>query len=223
MIVDTLLDEFAWDGNGVSCPNAERTYQMFKFLRELILDSHLFVTKAIGFSIKNKTVRNKVGTYIARNSQIGESNTELLDKLSDKLFLDTSDTDLSFPLSCGLVKVSDITSDEVKILCVNQEVCRVVTGNCTLNLKVQLNCGYKSIQKNSAELPPEYFPMFTYFNINDYVHILPMVKGSNRVNIRYYHGMNSTIFRGMVEKYRGLIKTSYISEEELKWVESFGL
>lgn len=223
MIVDTVLEQFDWSGSSLSNPDPELTYDAYRFIRELILDSHLYVTKVVGFYIKNKSMRSKSGTYIARNVQIGESYAEMMVKLSDKLFISMPETDFNVNIHEGVVKASDITDlpGSGKLLYTVDDICRVTTGDCTLCLKLQTNCGYRGMKQNSSELPNDYFPMNTYFNIYDYVRVLPMMYGSTKIPLRLFNGMTLDILKVLITQYHDAILSEMISEEELKWVYGF--
>ena len=78
MILDDILDKYQWSPLGIITPDAVTARKVFKFLREAILDNHIYVTKAIGFKFdSNYTARSHTGTYIARHVQIGDSYAEV--------------------------------------------------------------------------------------------------------------------------------------------------
>ena len=223
MIVDNLLNDFTWGQTSIHVSDPKKAYIMFQFIRQLIMDSHLYVTKIIGFSVTNRTLRSHSGTYIARNVQIGESYAEMMVKLKDKLIINTNENELMFDVKKGVIKASELPmKDSSKILYTNDEMCRVITGTCVLNFRLQTDCGYRDMQQNSNELPNQYFPMNTYFNIMDYVRILPMMYGQTDIQFRFCHGMTMDIFKMLVARYKLLLESQYVSEEELTWAQSFG-
>ena len=61
MIVETLLNDFSWSEDCIKCDDPGKAFVVYNFLRELLLDSHLYVTKVVGFHIKNKTQRKIIG------------------------------------------------------------------------------------------------------------------------------------------------------------------
>lgn len=224
MIVDVVLEESTWSSNTIACADVDKLNMCYEFMRQLILDSHLYVTKVIGFGIKNKTKRNHTGTYIARNVQIGESHVELARKLSDKLICNSNTQEISVTAGCGI-----LTSEEVKvatgeeILYTSDEICHVVSGNVVLMIKLQNNCGYRDMKQNSNLMSSEYFPMNAYFNINDYVRVLPSIYGDTSFSMRYYNGFTSKHLTDLLVKYSYMVKQELISKEELQWVQSFAL
>lgn len=222
MIVDNLLEDFTWGQSGLSTSDPQKAFTMFQFIRQLIMDSHLYVTKIIGFSVTNRTMRSHTGTYIARNVQLGESYAEMMVKLSDKLIINTNENELVFDVKKGVIKASELPmKDNSKILFVKDDMCRVITGTCVLNFRLQTDCGYRDMQQNSNELPSQYFPMNTYFNIMDYVRVLPMMYGSTEIKLRLCNGMSMDILKMMIARYKGLLESQYVSEEELQWAQSF--
>lgn len=222
MIVAEVLSDLQWQKDGLSCPDADKLFRLYGFIRELILDSHLPVTKVIGYSIINKTQRNKAGTYISRNIQIGESYAELVNRFSDKIVFGPNITELKFNLSCGHIKMSDIIEQtQHKILYTNEDLCTVVNGDCQLILQFQTNCGFRDMQQNSSILSAEFFPMYTYFNLNEYIRVLPMLRGATKIPLRFYHGMTVDLLKSLMMRYSMLISQQAMSEEELTWVLNF--
>lgn len=220
MIVESLMKDMIWTPTGVKCPDNFTGRTIYNFLFELILDSHLYVTKPIGFDIENKTQRNKAGTYIARNVQIGESYAEMMVNLQDKVFTDTVDPIVKFSVKTGVAKCDAIPTP---VLYTKDYICRVTDGECQIILKLCTGCGEMNLKETSERLDPKFFPMNTYFNIMDYVRILPKVDNFTTIDLRYYNGMNSDILKSMLLRYMGMIQQEVISEEEAAWVYSFTL
>lgn len=224
MIVNDLLEGVNWESSAITSEDPAKLYTIFQFLRQLIMDSHLYVTKIIGFSVTNRTMRSHTGTYIARNVQLGESYAELSVKLADKLIIGTDVDELSFDVKKGLIKVPALEMPaSSRIMYTNDEVCRVIAGTCVLHFKIQTDCGYRDMQQNSAELPNSYFPMNTYFNISEYVRVLPMMRGDKRINLRFLNGMDVNTLKFLLLRYKSLIESQFISKEELAWVQSFAV
>lgn len=223
MIVKTALEDFVWGTSGLSHPDPKLVYDVYQFIRELILDSHLYMTKVIGFYVKNRTMRSKSGTYIARNVQIGESYAEMAVKLTDKLFVSVSGNDLNIGMECGVVRAADCKTalGNGKLFYTNDEICRVINGECILCLKLQTNCGYRDMRQNSAELPSEYFPMNTYFNIYDYVRVLPMLDGDTHIRLKFCNGMDVETLKLLLVQYCNMVSSELVNEEELAWIYSF--
>lgn len=220
MIVESLIKDMIWTLTEVKCPDNLTGKIIYSFLYELILDSHLYVTKPIGCYIENKTQRNKAGTYIARNIQIGESYAELMTNLQDKVFTDTVEPVVKFDMKAGIVDCSSIPT---KVLRVKDYICRITDGECQMQLKLCTGCGEMNLKETSERLDPKFFPMNTYFNIMDYVRILPKVDHFENIQLRFYNGMDIEILKSMLIRYMGMIKQESISEEETAWVYSFDL
>lgn len=220
MILETLLKDATWNEKGVHCGDETVGKKVYDFLYELILDSHLYVTKPIGFYIENSTSYAKTGTYIARNSQVGESYPELMTNLQDKVFLHSTVPVIKADMSSGKI-TTDVFKEDV--LCMSNYVCRVTDGTCKLVVKLATDCGYKTLKDTSKQLDSKFFPMNTYFNINDFVRILPKVDGFKDITLRYYHGMKPDMLYEMLQRYMGMINNMSISEEEKEWVSSFTL
>lgn len=220
MILETLLKDVTWDAKGITCSDEATGHKLYDFLYELILDSHLYVTKPIGFYIDSKSYNSKAGTYIARNSQIGESYPELMTNLQDKVILECTQPVIKAEMQKGRV-TTDVFKE--KILCMHNYVCRVLDGSCQLILKLSTDCGYKTLKDTSKQLDPKFFPMNTYFNINDYVRIIPAVESFKRIELRYYHGMTHEILFGMLRRYQDMVNSLNVSEEERQWALSFTL
>lgn len=220
MIVETLIKDVAWTKTGVHCDDEKLGKRLYDFLFELILDSHLYVTKIIGFQIENRSGKSRAGTYIARNMQIGESYAEMMNNLQDKVFLDVTTPIIKVDVSCGIVRPADMPC---KTLYKRDYICRVLDSECTLVLKLATDCGYKIMEDTSKQLDSKFFPMNTYFNIMDYVRIIPKVNSYKDIELRYYNGMSADTLKSMLVRYMGLIQSMNISEEEEKWVSSFTL
>lgn len=220
MVAEALMKDMVWTPSGVRCPDKFTGKVIYSFLLELILDSHLYVTKPIGFHIENKTRRSRVGTYIARNVQIGESYAEMMVNLQDKVFIETVDPLVKFDVSAGVVNCSAIPSPVLKT---KDYVCRVTEGTCSIILKTCTGCGYMTLKDTSEQMDSKFFPMNTYFNINDYVRVIPMVDGFENIKIRYYNGMTTEILQSLLLRYMNMLLHENVSEEEAEWAYSFTL
>lgn len=229
MIVDKILNELQWTPYGIQCPSTEIAWQVHKFLREAILDYHLYVTKIIGFRINsNNTFRSHAGTYIARHMQIGESYPELLVKMLDKVFLDIGTQDLTAMLHAGANTLPDTTftnerNEIVKTLYTDPELCRVIEKDCMLQVKTLYSCGHNSMQQNSKQIGSEYFPCYTDFSVMDYFRVLPIQPNDTLVPIRSYNGATLDDLKTILIKYLLHINMSGIRKDELTWVQSFTL
>lgn len=220
MIVEALMKDIVWGSSGVTCPDEATGKIIYDFLFEAILDSHIYMTKPIGFSVQNETAHNRLGTYIARNSQIGESYTEMGTNLQDKIFLETLEPIVKVKGTKGVMTCSDI---QTPVLFSKNYLCRVLDGSVTLHLKLCTNCGYMTMQNTSKQLDSKFFPMNTYFNLGDYVRVIPKTGSYRDITLRYYNGMDADKFKSILGRYMGMIQQEFVSEEEAEWVHSFAL
>lgn len=230
MILDDILDKYQWGPFGITTPDAVTARKVFKFLREAILDNHIYVTKAIGFKFdSNYTARSHTGTYIARHVQIGDSYAEVLVNLLDKVFLTSSVNDMHAEVEAGNNTLPELTfygnkrDMSIPVLFTNPDVCYVLDKSCTLRIKTLYSCGYGSIKESSAALPSDYFPCYTDFSIQDFYKVLPMNHGEVLVPIRCYNGATFEQLRNILDTYNKTIKLGNIREDEKKWVSNFML
>lgn len=227
MILQNILNDFTWTDYGIQCPDAYTAKAVHSFLREAILDRHIYINKIVGFKIKAASVmRAHAGTYIARHKQLAESYPEILTMLLDKVFLDTFDTELSAVLSQGAnnlntVNFTDSNGKVVDVLYTNPDICRVIEKNCVLQVKSVYDCGYRDMRLNSKKIGSEYFPCYTDFTLAEYFKIPPLIPGSTLVPIRFYHGANKEQLRGILTKYLVTIQTGGLRKEEKEWLQNF--
>lgn len=228
MILDYVLNECQWTPEGVICPNADVASTVHRFLREAILDRHMYVCKCIGFEIKSTTkARAHTGTYIARHAQLADSYLEILVKLQDKLFLTDKSCVARAAMSAGEVTVSNSNfyvdgKYEVKAVSVDDYICRVTEDNIIMNLQLSYDCGYRHCANNSRALNNSFFPCNTDFYTGDFFRVLPPIPESNLVRINYYYDTDYTILKDLLSKWYNLVKKLNIRKEELAWMLSFG-
>lgn len=226
MFIQDLLTKCNWTVYGVECPDANMTAMAHKFLREAILDRHLFVCKVIGFDFTVGSMsRAHAGTYIARNKQIGESYAEVMLNMSDKVLLTTSNGDITVEITDGQNTVHNVTFENsehqpVPILYTNENVCRVLDKSCLLKLKVVYDCGYRTCQQNSKKIGADYFPCYTDFYVGDFFRVLPPEPG-NIVAIRFYNGGTIEMLKLLFERYLQTILAGGLRKEEREWLRGF--
>lgn len=227
MIYEKLLHGCIWQGNTILLSSEKEAKIMHKFLREAILDSHLYVTKAIGFAISAAEMRSQHDTYISRHNQMGDSYVEMMTNLQDKVFLNVKETELSMLLQPGACCVQNGTincvHNTVKTLATSPYICRNLSKECILKLRLSTSCGYRDLAGNSKLLDEEYFPMYTYFNIADYVRVLPRQEGFNQIYLRFYHGFTVDDFRTILQNNYDLYTQHNVKRREEKWVQTFDL
>lgn len=227
MILDKILNECVWDDYGVKCANANEALVIHKFLREAILDKHMYIGKVIGYEVRSgNSIRTITTTYIARHVQIGESYPELMINLSDKVFLCSNSGKVSTKVSTGLNKISNVQflddkKNLVNVLYEKEDICTVLKDYCTLDLVVSYDCGYNSMSSNSKVLDKNYFPCYTDFSVSEYFRVLPPEFGSDKVLIRYYNKATKEILQYMLIQWRNAVANKSVRKEELTWLLSF--
>lgn len=223
MILQNIINNYTWNPYGIQCADAHTAKIVHAFLREAILDRHVYTNKIIGFKIKAAaTSRPHAGTYIARHKQLAESYPEILTMLLDKVFLNTFDDEISATLSQGPNTVNDVyfldsNGTIVNALFTRPELCRVIEKNCVLQLKTAYDCGFRDMRQNSKKIGPEYFPCYTDFSIADYVKVLPIKPGDTLVPIRYYHGANPDMLKQILTNYMIYIQSGSVKRSEKWW------
>lgn len=229
MFLQDILDNAQWTEQGIVCSNADSAWCVYKFIREAILDRHIYHSKVIGFCIQGTTVeRSHVHRTISRNKQIGESYPEIVVNLLDKVFLDTSSSHLLNTLQAGnnvmgTQKWGANRDSETDVLYVNPNICRCLRDSCTLKVQIAYDCGYRSMAQNSNSLGKQFFPCYTDYSLQEYVRVIPMTYGSNVVKINYYNNMTVDKFKGILSKWSEHCKSKDIKKEELVWLQSFEL
>lgn len=222
-----ILNELQWTPYGIACPDAETAHTVHKFLREAVLDRHIYLSKIIGFAVKSSTHFSVYsGTYIARHVQLGESYPELTVKLSDKIFLNTDADYLNMHLEAGMntcIKNSfgDLRDYKAEVLYTNPEVCRCLVDETVFCVRLQYDNGYRSMAENSKILDKEFFPCNTDYSLADYVRVLPIQPGDTLVPIRYYNGCTMANFQDILSKWYIYLQTGNIKSEEKEWVSNF--
>lgn len=229
MILDRILNEFTWTPYGIVCPDVATTRVVHKFMRELILDRHLYVNKVIGFSFKNAQERKYTGTYIARHTQLGESYPELMCKLQDKIIINSKESSFLCVLKTGVNNISDmmIANDgdanrQAHFLCTNDEVCRVLDGSPILQLATQYDCGYLHMRNNSKKLSNEYFPCCTDFSAGDFFRVLPLAVNTTLIPIRFYYDGTPEILKSLLQQYCDTVKSGALRKDDKAWIQMFG-
>lgn len=230
MVVDTVLKECIWTPYGVQCNDDTQYKILLTFLRELILDRHLYINKAIGFRIHSTiSLRRLNALEISRHENIGESYVEMSLFIQDKIFLDNKEKEFSVVVQHGDGSILNSTvigcqsSLPVSTLYQDPHICTVLKGNCTVFIATSYNCGYTKVERNSRFLTPEYMPVYTDYSVQDYVRVLPpMPTDNNVVQLRYFNGMNENVFRNLLTDYALAYSNGKLKAKEKKWLLSFG-
>lgn len=227
MILSTIINDLVWTPYGIQCPNEQVAHKVHKFLREAILDRHIYMHKIIGFAIKtNNTFRPYAGTYIARHKQIGESYPEVMVNMLDKVFLNATTDYLDTKLDTGMNTLLDHQFGDLKdvnceTLYTNPNICRCLMKETIFRVRIAYDCGYRSMADNSKELGSEYFPCYTDFSVANFFRVLPISPGDTLVPIRYYSGATEQNLKDLLLKWSIYIQTGSLKKGESLWVQSF--
>lgn len=223
-----LISELPWTPYGIQCPDSKTAHYVHKFLREAVLDRHIYTTKVAGFTIEtNNTFRASTGDYITRHEQIGESYPELMVKLQDKLFLNAGKNQLDIILETGMNTVDNIKIDDgehnrtIEILYVKPDICRCLKKETILRVSLLYDCGYKHMSETCKGLDSSFFPCNIDFGISAFYRVLPMQLNDTLVPIRYYNGATEAQFKDILKKWMIYCNTGNIKEEEELWLQSF--
>jgi len=229
MLLEDILNSTTWTSTGIVCSNEQVAWRVFKFMREAILDRHIYNSRVIGFCIQGTTVeRSHVHRTISRHKQIGESYPEIVVNLLDKVFLDCDSQHLLNELKTGnnvigAQKWGASREAVTEVLATNPNICRCLRDTCTLKVQIAYDCGYRSMAQNSEALKKHFFPCYTDYSLQEYVRVLPMEKGSCIVPIRFFNGMTVDTFKGILAKWSTYCVSKNVKKEELEWLQSFEL
>lgn len=229
MIIDFVLNNCTWTPYGISCPNANDALTVHKFLREAILDRHLYVCKVIGFEMHSPVAfRSHAGTYIARDVLAADSYPEIMVNMQKMFFLYNKSCIARSSCYGGIV-YTDKTDfvvdgrDCLQVINTDNYLMRVLDKYLLLNLQISYDCGYRSPAKNSKTLDKQFFPCCTDFYVGDYFRVLPPQFGSKDIRINYYYDCTQETLRTLLENWGNLVRNRDIRREELEWVQSFAL
>lgn len=227
MIIKYLLDNCTWTEYGIQCPNANVARVLHKFLREAILDRHLYLCKVVGFGLKSHhKSRNHMGTYIARHQQVGESYPEVMVNLQDKIFMCDSSCVVRSVVAPGVGTVDNtlfyINRDTaVPVMCTQKNLCTAIGNQVLFDLQLAYDCGYRNNVTNSKMLDSSYFPCNTDFYAGDFFRVLPPQFGSKDIRINYYHGATVDTLRTLLGNWYKACISKSVRKEELVWVQNF--
>lgn len=226
MILQNILNNCKWTPYGIECTNDAESMCVYRFLREAILDRHVYVSKVIGFKIKSQgTNKISTGNFIARDKEIGESYPEVVVNLSDKLLLYCNSETVTVTLNPGMnnIGMNPFVAEqkEISVLYTKPELCRSLNKDVILSMRIMYSCGYNTMAENSRHLEKDYYPCETNFALHDYIRILPYITPGAAIQIRYYNGMTVEIFRNILTKWLTHIIAGVVGEGEMKWLQNF--
>lgn len=226
-MIDTVL-ELQWTPYGIECGNTALCKKAHKFLREAVLDRHIYLYKAIGFQFTEKSgFRLGNSNYVIRHEIIGESYPEVSVNLSDKVFMaaNSGPVDVNLKVGMNMCDTSAFLQNngDVETMYTNNRICQLLKGSCHLKIHIARGHGYVSMSDNSKLLDASYFPMHTDYSLNDYVRIPPIEEGDTLVPIRYYNKMTPDKLKYFVAEWRALVQSYAVDKEEAAWVRRFTL
>ena len=222
-----LFTECRWDNNSVTCPNEETTRRVFQFLRQAILDKHVYIHKAYCFQLRGDAIDAKE-TISYRDKNFGDSYIEILKNLADKVFIKPGREYTRMYLSAGentLLNNNFVDEDSKPVECLytNPYIITSFPQNAYIEVKCIYNCGYRSIEYNSTISEDLYFPSYTDHSLQEFVRVIPSISG-HRIQLRYYNGMTPSMFVKVLHDYFVYCESennlSFIRKDELKWIQS---
>lgn len=228
MLFDVLFSQVEWTPYGLQCQDAETAKKLHSFLREAILDRHVYVSKIISFTFDiSNPINAGSNRSVGRNINVGESFTDIIINLQDKVFIQTNATSARIDLEAKEntllnAKFKDRSGD-LNVLYTDPKVCRLVNGTGAMHVALAYDHGFRTMDKNSDDKPKSHFPCYTDFSIADYFRIPPMDKGSTLVPIRYYHNANSDALRSILYKWLVPDNRSNLEDEEKVWLQHYAL
>lgn len=226
-MINKILDEFTWVREGIMSDNTYMVSAAHSFMRELILDRHLYLCKVIGFKFTTTVSHASSGsTNIVRNPAIGESYLEVMANLQDKTFLNVGSKQAVTQLALGPNDVpTTVTVNPAKesmdILYTDPYLCRVLDGSAKLEMQLAYDCGYRSAQYNSKTVGKEYWACETDYSVQDFFRILPDFRNPKLIRINYYNGATPDILRKLLADYRE--HQSALRKGERLWLSKYAL
>lgn len=200
---------------------AEDKRMLYRFMQQAILDAHLPVMKATGFSLNTPRKLYKQSAT-KRCSYCLENMIEIASNLDDKIFFGVSNNHVISDQITGIVSADmDVFTSNtaaVKMLYLNKDIMTTIKP-LSIDIYVDMDTGYKTMKDNSDRMgKSKYFPMNSYHTITDYVRVLPF---NGEVRYRLVNGMTLDILREMFLTYYTLVLATQLGGEELRWVSSF--
>lgn len=225
------LKQCMWTPDGVICPDEQTYRRVHRFLRELILDRHLYLNKAVGFKVYSPVIMRRANDIeISRHENLAESYVEMSLHIQDKIFLDNKDNEFVVTVQQGEGTIDNSVFRSVAnqlpvtVLHRDPHIARVIKQYCTITVRTSYFCGYIGVERNSKYLDSEYFPLYTDYSIQDYVRVLPpMPTDGFTVRIKYFSGMSSEQLQSLIEDYRLMYTSGKLKGSEKKWLSGFML
>lgn len=209
---------------GIQCSTPDGAWRVFNFMRQAILDRHIYITKAVGVHFL-KDVHAKPSAngniHIEGYYNCGESYPELMVHLSDKIYLVPPSTEkLDITCNPGIVRVPDVLNTS-GVLFTDPYMLRVLSNSMVMQLTLKYDCGFRTMSFNS-KVSSQMFPFYTDNSLDSFVRVLPMQRGQTLVPMRFLHGMTVAKFMTILTNWNNAAIARDINKEELVWLQSFG-
>lgn len=224
LLNDILSGGVEWTPQGIQCSTEAGTMKVFKFIREAVLDRHIYISKAVGARFTND-IHGKASTdgkiHIEGHYNCGESYPELMVHLNDKIYLvEPSMETLNFTCRPGVVNITDVMVAS-GVLYLDPYLLRVLTNVMTLEVTIRYGCGFSSMSKNSR-IKSDMFPFYTDYSLAEYVRVLPTMPGEKFIKMKFLNGMTVDKFLNILKRWSKAVDARDVSKEELIWLQSFG-
>lgn len=208
---------------GIQCATPDGAWRVFNFMRQAILDRHIYITKAIGVQFVNDVhAKATIGgnIHIEGYYNCGESYPELMVNLSDKIYLVPSNLEvLDITCNPGVVNVQDVLNAQ-GVLYTNPYMLRVLSNAMVMRLTLKYDCGFRTMSYNSR-ISSNMFPFYTNNSLDQFVRVIPMRKGETFVPMRFRHGMTPQKFMQILTNWQRAASARDIAKEELIWLQNF--
>ena len=201
--------------------NEEEKYLLYQFVLQAILDAHLPVAKAIGFSL-NASKKLYKQSAIKRCSLCLENMVEIASNLDDKIFLNVQNNrvisgEITGKLTADM-KVFTSNTKPVDILYIEPDIMTTIKP-LSIDIYVDVDCGYNQMSINSLKIGKNnFFPMNTYHTVMDYVRVLPY---NGEIRYKLLNGMKPDMLKTLFIYLLGLYSGNDMRKEEREWVSSF--
>lgn len=229
MLFDVLFSQLEWNDYGIVCHDPKLAKHIHTFMREAILDRHIYLRKVTSFAV---SVKKPVGVSdrsrsIGRNSSIGESYPELMLNLSDKIFYQTTTDTAKVSLDVGnnTIQMHPFTNkgETIKTLFSNPNICRVIHGTGTLEVNLTYDCGFRDMSLNTNGIGKEFFPCYTDYSVADYFRVLPEITNGSLVSIRCCNNASMNDLKSLLVQWLVPNNRDNIKKEEREWLQNFEL
>ena len=223
-----------WTQNSVSFATNEEAYKYFLYMREVIMDSKLYVNKVIGFDLSMTDIVHGNGEQnitgipdlesgtssqprISRHPNMCDSNIELCNIFKHYLFLDPKVYTYRVKIHPGVNTLDEnpfktINGEPVEMLSINKKICKclgITNMPFYLTLHTEYGIGYKSMADVKLPSVDEMSHSIKCFPLNIDFNIMEYVKIiPKHVDNKVYYRLEN----GMTPEILGEIFTQHISK-----------